>query len=247
MQHIQHTYVPFDQHPVQLWVGSQDAVVACVEYMVQKLFCFNNGCNVCIECHKIRTHQHHALMWITPERGYTRELIEPILHVITLQRAKDEPFFFVLQNADFLSENCANALLKSIEEPPLGYHFILIAERKQMVLPTIRSRCLLYTIDQKESTSQHQSLFDHFTKQRLLTGHQFLQTLETTEINERESIELLDALLAHWRMKLHTALKEDGISNKKIMNILNILIKATQKPPMPGSSKLFWKNLFLQL
>lgn len=242
------TYVPFNNHPVQLWIGSESTVISEVEHLIQKLFCKNNGCTFCVECHKIRTRQHHALMWITPEKTYTRDLIEPILHTISLQLAPQEQFFFVLQNADFLTENCANALLKLIEEPPHGYRFILMAERKQMVLPTIRSRCIIYTLNQNKYAIKHQSLFDHFTKQNKLSAQQFIAMLETADINERESIELLDGLLEYWRKQIHQTIQNNNtIGYKTTMQIMHILLKAIQKPPMPGSSKLLWKNLFLQI
>ena len=37
--------------------------------------------------------------------------------------------------------NAANALLKSLEEPPPATHFLLVAHRPQQLLPTIMSRC----------------------------------------------------------------------------------------------------------
>lgn len=47
----------------------------------------------------------------------------------------------ILNPADDLEKSAANALLKSLEEPPLGTYFLLIAHRPARLLPTIRSRC----------------------------------------------------------------------------------------------------------
>lgn len=44
--------------------------------------------------------------------------------------------------ADDLYPNAANALLKGLEEPPLGAVFILVSHRPARLLPTIRSRCV---------------------------------------------------------------------------------------------------------
>ncbi len=49
--------------------------------------------------------------------------------------------FFVVDGADRLSSAAANALLKTLEEPPARSRFFLLAESNDRVLPTIRSRC----------------------------------------------------------------------------------------------------------
>ena len=47
----------------------------------------------------------------------------------------------ILDPADDLEKGAANALLKSLEEPPAGTFFLLVAHRPARLLPTIRSRC----------------------------------------------------------------------------------------------------------
>src|SRR3990170_4879571 len=47
----------------------------------------------------------------------------------------------VIDPADDLEKGAANALLKSLEEPPAGTFFFLVAHRLGRLLPTIRSRC----------------------------------------------------------------------------------------------------------
>ena len=48
---------------------------------------------------------------------------------------------FLIDEADKLNDQSANALLKVLEEPPHTAHIILITSRPAMLLPTIRSRC----------------------------------------------------------------------------------------------------------
>jgi DNA polymerase-3 subunit delta' len=43
--------------------------------------------------------------------------------------------------AEAMNLNAANALLKALEEPQAGAHFILVSHRPARLLPTIRSRC----------------------------------------------------------------------------------------------------------
>lgn len=52
----------------------------------------------------------------------------------------------VLEDAGRMEPPAANALLKILEEPPEGVLFVLAADSEAAVLPTIRSRCALYTL-----------------------------------------------------------------------------------------------------
>lgn len=47
----------------------------------------------------------------------------------------------IIDPADDLEKSAVNALLKSLEEPPAGTFFLLVAHRPGRLLPTIRSRC----------------------------------------------------------------------------------------------------------
>lgn len=47
----------------------------------------------------------------------------------------------IIDSADELEANAANALLKSLEEPPAGSYFLLVTHRLSLLLPTLRSRC----------------------------------------------------------------------------------------------------------
>lgn len=53
----------------------------------------------------------------------------------------------IIDPADDLEKGAANALLKSLEEPPAGTFFLLIANRPGRLLPTIRSRCRVLRFD----------------------------------------------------------------------------------------------------
>ncbi|WP_257310468.1 hypothetical protein [Geothrix fuzhouensis] len=49
--------------------------------------------------------------------------------------------WILVEEAHRLNENSANLLLKTLEEPPEGTHFILVSHRPEALLQTIRSRC----------------------------------------------------------------------------------------------------------
>ena len=49
--------------------------------------------------------------------------------------------WIVIEDAHRLNESSANMVLKILEEPPIGTHFILVTHRPESVINTIRSRC----------------------------------------------------------------------------------------------------------
>jgi len=46
----------------------------------------------------------------------------------------------VIEPAEAMNDATANALLKSLEEPPAGVHFLLVSHAAERLLPTVRSR-----------------------------------------------------------------------------------------------------------
>ena len=70
--------------------------------------------------------------------GAVRELLGQ-LALTRFDSAK--PRLIVIFNCDGLSLPAQNALLKGLEEPPAGSHFLLTSSKVWQVLPTIVSRC----------------------------------------------------------------------------------------------------------
>ena len=55
--------------------------------------------------------------------------------------------FILIDNIENLNKNSVNALLKIIEEPNKNVFFILINNNEKYILPTLKSRCLLFKIN----------------------------------------------------------------------------------------------------
>lgn len=231
--------------PAQLWIGNSNNALSEVEQFLQKTFCKNNGCNTCITCMQIREKQHHALMWLHPEKNYTIDQLEDLFATLTFQLQPDELFFFIIQKADFLTPACANKLLKPMEEPPRGYHFILLAEHKEQILPTILSRCVIYSLHTTTPQHNNHPIYESFTK-KMMPADEFSKTIDSAPLNERETVELLNVIVQHW-LTIYTEknLTSDNHTSA-LSSFITILHHAQLKPPMPGSSTIFWRNLYLQ-
>lgn len=59
----------------------------------------------------------------------------------------------IIDPADDMETPTANALLKSLEEPPQGTYFLLVAHRIGRLLPTIRSRCRVLSFPRIDASS----------------------------------------------------------------------------------------------
>lgn len=234
--------------PTQLWFGYHHELLEHAQEFLQKTLCKKNACGTCIDCQNIRQQQHHAFLWLSPEKSYTIAQLQPIFETISLQLAPNETFFFVLEHADALTPACANSLLKVMEEPPQGYHFLLLAERPDGILPTIRSRSVVSSFYKHNDLDDHHPLLSYFTGAKAYDPRSFLQDLDRSKITERESVDLADQLLSYWMQGLKDAMtrnNEKGI--RQAQKMVSLFEGALIKPPMPGSAKLFWKNLFLHV
>ncbi len=233
-------------HPAHLWIGSAQNLKPAVITALQKALCTQHGCTQCTTCRHIQENQHQSIVWLKPEKQYTRQYLEPIFHTSAFALEHNERFFFILEKADYFNQSCANSLLKLLEEPPAGYHFILLAQRQEYILPTIRSRCLVKVFSSQESSEVHE-ITSWFVNMPLPDPSTFASTIDQANISNRESLEMLDTLFEHWLERQKEILdSKDLIRTKKTKKILKILKEALENPPMPGSSKLFWKDLFLQ-
>lgn len=59
----------------------------------------------------------------------------------------------LIEPAEAMNEATANALLKSLEEPPPGVHFLLVSHAAERLLPTVRSRTRTIPMRVAESTA----------------------------------------------------------------------------------------------
>ncbi|GAB4237821.1 MAG: hypothetical protein OHK0028_15210 [Deltaproteobacteria bacterium] len=113
---------------------------------VAALFCRNpdpgGACGACPDCRRLATGAHPNFRFLAPETSFLRiEEIRALREEFALQAFSDRPRAAILCPADRMTPQAANALLKTLEEPPRGAHLLLVAHRSAAMLPTIVSRC----------------------------------------------------------------------------------------------------------
>lgn len=75
------------------------------------------------------------------KRNIPIELVRAMQQRLVTRPTLGDRRVVIVDPADDLEKSGANALLKSLEEPPAGTFFILVAHQPARLLPTIRSRC----------------------------------------------------------------------------------------------------------
>ncbi len=103
------------------------------------------GCGECASCQRI-THGLHPDVRTLERKGAAQiipieTIRKEIVAAVGLPPHEAKRRFFLIEEATSLKGPAANALLKTLEEPPPRTHFILGTVSADKLLPTIRSRC----------------------------------------------------------------------------------------------------------
>lgn len=122
--------------------GKLDAAWA----LAQALLCEREGehaCGACDGCIRVARHTHPDVHLYQPESatGYLIAQIRALLEEVALAPIRGARKVYIIDRAEQLRANTANALLKTLEEPPSGVTFILLGTSAEAILPTIVSRC----------------------------------------------------------------------------------------------------------
>lgn len=123
--------------------GKLDAAWALAQALLCAEEAIPGACAACDDCVRVARRTHPDVHYYAPESatGYliaqTRDLLEDI--ALSPIRAKRK--VYIIDRAEQLRANTANALLKTLEEPPESVTFILLGTSSDVILPTIVSRC----------------------------------------------------------------------------------------------------------
>ncbi len=102
-------------------------------------------CEECLHCRKIEAGNHPDVQWVRPEsksRIITIDQMREVMQTIHLKPMEALYKVAVVEGADRLNTQAANAFLKTLEEPPARSIIILLTSQPQQMLETILSRCL---------------------------------------------------------------------------------------------------------
>lgn len=104
------------------------------------------ACETCPACRKTAHSAHPDLTLVKPQGMYlTIDQSREVAATALLTPNESSRRVFLIQQVEYMKAEAANALLKTIEEPPAWAYFILCTENESKILPTIISRCRQYS------------------------------------------------------------------------------------------------------
>lgn len=99
-------------------------------------------CNRCAACRKIDKTIHPDVHLVIPDGATVKiDQIRTLTREALLTPYEGRGKVFILDQAEAMTEQAQNALLKTLEEPPRSTFLILIAPEASALLPPIASRC----------------------------------------------------------------------------------------------------------
>jgi len=132
------------------------------------LLCLNptgdgEACGHCKSCHLIAADAHPDFLRIATEKTSSGILIDQIRQLNQFAALKSQlggVQVVLIEDAQRMNRNAANALLKTLEEPNDNLYLLLLSDTVQGLLPTIRSRCQHYRSGEPDDQQQMQWLRD---------------------------------------------------------------------------------------
>lgn len=205
---ISHAYLidNFGYSDTNQLVLSFAKLLLCTEHKVN-----NSNCGECKLCELIDKGIDEHIKIIKPVDNSSwikKEQLLQLKEEFSKKTLDGLPKIYIIEEAEKLNASAANSLLKFIEEPEEGIIAILVSNNRYKILPTILSRCQIYSLKKDKDDvdmPEYQDLFD------------FIMNLER---NKEQTICYINDL---WNSKYKT--KEEFVDNfTKLENILLDLI-----------------------
>ncbi|GAB6078347.1 DNA polymerase III subunit delta' [Hydrogenobaculum acidophilum] len=178
------------------------------------------GCGECYSC-KIFYDKHPDFIWIGRENSIKIDDIRELSNFAILKPNYSDYKVCLIANAQNMLKEASNALLKTLEEPPIYLKFIITADSLSNIIPTIVSRSIVLEIFERK-TSKHHICTKLFSKS-------FYETIpqidNIKDIKEKE--EIIDCLIENLENLMLNKGFDESIENA--IKSLNSTKKALQR------------------
>lgn len=118
------------------------------------ILCINENkiCNNCKSCKEFDTNNNPDFLYVEPDGNSIKiEQIRKLQKEIQEKPIISNKKVYIIDNADLMTKEAQNCLLKTLEEPPEFAVIILIGSNENSFLATIKSRCMILYFNRLEN------------------------------------------------------------------------------------------------
>ena len=98
-------------------------------------------CDECPSCKQYLSGNHPDVICVRPEKSITVDTIREMIDALAVHPYESDKHVVIIEQAEKMTPQAQNALLKTLETPPGQAVFFLITDQMTALLPTIISRC----------------------------------------------------------------------------------------------------------
>jgi len=125
-------------------------------------------CGTCSSCVKEAVGHHPDIWLFQPHKNLIRiDTMRELNREVQFRPFEGRLRCFIIDQAETMTEEAANCILKTLEEPPDTSRLILISSFPHRLLPTIRSRCQAFSFHPLGREEILRYLEDHLTEDHL--------------------------------------------------------------------------------
>ena len=204
------------------------------------LLCEEKGeepCNSCSSCIKFDHLNHPDYHEIEPEKGIIRKgQVEEIIRGMSMSPFGGDRKVFLMDQAHLMNKEAQNAMLKSLEEPPIYVHMILVTSSSKNLLPTIVSRgqqirfgqipislVAEYLVQREGMATEEARFLAEFSKGSLGRAVQLCSSEDFFQIRDW-IIELMDLLIRGESWKIFSAVERFTEEKERVQELLDIML-----------------------
>jgi len=119
----------------------------------------NRPCNVCSNCLKVNKNSHADVKFIGLSEADNSIKVDDVRFIRSdcfIASNEGSCKFYIIKNADYMTIQAQNALIKVLEEPPKNVYFILLCKYSTNLLETIRSRSQIFSIGCEDNSENEE-------------------------------------------------------------------------------------------
>lgn len=198
-----------------------------------------NPCGECHSCKQAKSGNHPDIIHVTHEKPNTisvDDIRTQVNNDIVIKPYSSPYKIYIIPEADLLSVQAQNALLKTIEEPPAYAVIFLLTENAESLLPTIMSRCVMlklrnikttlikkYLMEQMQIPDYQADICAEFAQGNMGRAIMLASSEHFNEIKE-EALQLLKHINEMEISEIVSAIKKIGTYKLSINDYLDIIM-----------------------